>query len=229
MKILTLPHFFQLPLSHEAMDELVSLNIALHGLQRNPHELDSWSWTPSKGSYSTRSYYTLAHAHLPNDDPCKWIWKSNCITKIKVFAWLMLNDTLNPRGMLLRRHWRYEEDYNLYPMCVTQLHEDRDHLFFKCTFSNRVWNYLQIKWYAGLSPRERILAAKRSFQHPFFFEVVYLAAWSIWTTRNDKIFRQIRPTFGDWKAKFIHDITLHSHKMTDSIQPLLLHWINALP
>ena len=39
------------------------------------------------------------------------------------------------------------------PMCVANIHEDIDHLFFKCIFSNRVWNYLQITWYAGLSPK----------------------------------------------------------------------------
>ena len=131
--------------------------------------------------------------------------------------------------MLLRRHWRSEEDDNLCPMCVAHFREDKDHLFFKCTFSTRVWNYLLITWSVGLSPRECIVAPKRSFQHPFFFEVVYLAAWSIWITRNDKIFRNIRPFFGGWKAKFLHDITLHSHRMKSSVKPILLQWINALP
>ena len=96
-------------------------------------------------------------------------------------------------------------------------------------FSYSVWNYLQITWIAGLSPKVCILAAKRSCNHPFFFEVVYLAAWSIWTTRNDKIFRHIRPTFGGWKAKFIHDITLHSHRMKSTVKPMLLQWIKTLP
>ena len=110
--------YFRLSLSHEAMDELVSLNSALSELQRRPNEPDFWSWTPGKGPYSAKSYYTLAHANLPDDNPCKWIWKSRCIMKIKVFAWLMLNDKLNTRDMLLRRHWRSEEDDNLCPMCV---------------------------------------------------------------------------------------------------------------
>ena len=80
-----------------------------------------------KGGYTAKSYYVLMHSSLPNDDPCKWIWQSKCIMKIKVFAWLMLNDHLNTRDMLLRRNWRSEED--LCPMCSAQQHEDRDHLF----------------------------------------------------------------------------------------------------
>ena len=145
------------------------------------------------------------------------------------FCLAHVNDRLNTRDMLLRRHWRSEDDDNLCPMCVAQLHEDRDHLFFKCNFSTRVCNYLQIFWQDGLSNRECILLAQRGFHHPFFFEVVFLAAWCIWTTRNDRIFRHIRPTFGAWKSKSVHEMTLHSHEMKAAVKPLLLQWIDALP
>ena len=96
--------YFQLPIYQEAMYELVTLNYDLSGLQRCPQEPDSWSWTPGEGSYSAKSYYTLAHSHLPDVDPCKWIWKSKCIMKIKVFAWLMPNDRLNTKDMFVRKH-----------------------------------------------------------------------------------------------------------------------------
>lgn len=45
----------------------------------------------------------------------------------------------------------------------------------------------------------------------FFLEVVFTAAWNIWTIHNGKIFRHEDPTFRAWKRNFIYDITLLSH------------------
>ena len=132
--------------------------------------------------------------------------------KIKVFAWLMLNDRLNTRDLLVRRHWRSPQEDNTCPLCPAQAHEDRMHLFFTCQFSTRVWNYLQIQWLAGLSPSECLIAARKSFGQPFFKEVVYLAAWNVWLLRNGGIFRNERHTFAAWRRNFIHDITLLSHR-----------------
>lgn len=149
--------------------------------------------------------------------------------KIKAFAWLLLNDRLNTRDMLLRRHWRSPDDDNFCPICPTQTLEVRDHLSFTCVFATRVWNYLQITWQAGLSPKACILAASRSFGQPFFLEVVFTAAWNIWILRNGKIFKHENKSFRAWKRNFIHDITLLSHRFKASVKPLPLTWINNLP
>ena len=169
------------------------------------------------------------HAHIPIDMPAKWIWESRSTMKIKVFAWLMLNDRLNTRDLLVRRHWRSPQEDNTCPLCPAQAHEDRNHLFFTCQFSSRVWNYLQIQWLAGLSPSECLIAARKSFGQPFFKEVVYPAAWNVWLLRNGRTFRNERHTFAAWRRNFIHDITLLSHKFKPNLKPLLLHWINSLP
>lgn len=213
---------FQLLVSPEAMEELQTLFEGIQSLNRDNNLPDSWSWTPGKGIYSAKSYYTLMHSHF--DEPCKWLWESRSIMKIKVFAWLLLNDRLNIRAMLVRRHRRQPNEENHCPLLTL---EDRDHLFFKCNFNTRVWNYLQIQWTTGLSTRECIIQAKRSFGHSF--KVVFLAAWNIWLIRNGKIFWLERPSFRAWKGKFIHDITLLSCRFKASVKPLLVAWIHALP
>lgn len=68
--------------------------------------------------------------------------------KTKVFAWLLLRDSLNTRDILQRRHWKVSDDSNCV-LCPLRTHEDRVHLFFECNFSSRVWNYLQINWNGG--------------------------------------------------------------------------------
>ena len=86
---------FHLPLSPEAMDEMITVQSGLLDLNDDEEIHDSWSWTPGKGIFSAKSYYTVMHAHMATDTPAKWIWESKATMKIKVFAWLMLNDRLN--------------------------------------------------------------------------------------------------------------------------------------
>ena len=226
---LDMSELFYLPLSPEAMAELTTVHAGLLDLNADEQIHDSWSWTPGKGIFSVKSYYTVMHAHMATDTPAKWIWESKATMKIKVFAWLMLNDRLNTRDMLVRRHWRSPQEDNTCPLCYAHAHEDRYHLFFTCQFSTRVWNYLQIQWLAGLSPTECLIAARNSFGQPFFKEVVYLAAWNVWLLRNGRIFGNERPTFASWRRNFIHDVTLLTHRFKPGLKPLVLHWINSLP
>ena len=149
---LDMSELFYLPLSPEAMDELTTVQAGLLDLNADEQIHDSWSWTPGKGIFSAKSYYTVMHAHMATDTPSKWIWENKATMKIKVFAWLMLNDRLNTRDLLVRRHWRSTQEDNTCPLCFAHAYEDRDHLFFTCQFSTRVWNYLGIQWLAGLTP-----------------------------------------------------------------------------
>jgi hypothetical protein len=73
-------------------------------------------------------YYASLHAHLLVPAVFKWIWKSACMMNTKVFAWLLLNDRLNTKDLLVRRHWKVAED-NFCKLCPTRTYEDRLHLF----------------------------------------------------------------------------------------------------
>jgi hypothetical protein len=61
--------------------------------------------------------------------------------RIRVFAWLMVSDRLNTRDMIRRRHWNITNVFNCV-LCTTHTNEDWQHLFFKCSFSIWIWNYL---------------------------------------------------------------------------------------
>jgi hypothetical protein len=58
-------------------------------------------------------------------------------------------------------------------------------------------------------------------------EVLMLASWNIWLIQNGKNFRQEGPTFGRWKAKFIHDISLLQYRIKTKHREGLLAWIRA--
>ena len=154
---------FYLPISQEAAAELTILEGWLLNLQRDPLLPDQWVWPSKSGSFSAKGFYTIMHSHMPTIMPCKWLWKSRCTMKIKVFGWLLFFDRLNTKDMLVRRHWRSQAEDNLCVICNAYVHEDRSHLFFQCNFSSRVWNYLQIDWSQGSNIQECVAHARSSF------------------------------------------------------------------
>jgi hypothetical protein len=48
---------------------------------------------------------------------------------------------------------------------------------------------------------------------PFAMKIIILAAWSIWIIRNNKIFKNQRPSFQSWKVIFNKELSLLSHRM----------------
>ena len=101
--------------------------------------------------------------------------------------------------------------------------------FLKCNFSARVWIYLQIVWKDSDDMVEIAYHARKEFNKPFFAEVVFTAWWNIWKVRNDRSFRNIKPSFRAWRYGFIHDLTLLSHRIKQKHKEALLKWIDFLP
>ena len=147
---------------------------------------------------------------------------------IKMFAWLVIMDRVNTKDMIQRRHWRINEGPE-FVVCPTGILEDRNHLFFQCNFSVRVWIYLQIISKDSDDMVEIACHARKDFNKPFFGEVVFTAWWNIWKVGNDRAFRNIKPSFRMWKNGFIHDLTLLSHRIKRKYRQSLLKWIDFLP
>jgi hypothetical protein len=198
-------------------------------LEENPlsDQCDSWSYVWGD-KYSSANFYDHIHKHIQVPGVFKWLWKSCFTLKTKVFAWLVLGDRINTRDMLQRRHWKVTDDMHC-ELCHGKIYEDRVHLFFECTFSRRIWNYLQVDWSSSNDMQVLVARARRRFNKPFFMEVLITTCWNIWLIRNGKIFRHEKPTFAKWKAKFIHDISLLQYRIKSKHKEALLDWIKSLP
>ena len=137
-------------------------------------------------------------------------------------------DRINTKDMIPRRHWHIDDG----PQCVLcRAHtlETRDHLFFKCMFAHRVWNYLQVDWSQGDDMVTVATMVRRDFAQPFFVEVVFTAWWNLWQLRNDKIFRHINPVFSRWRQGFVHDMSLLGYRIKPRFKDDLFRWIDYLP
>jgi Fe-S cluster biosynthesis and repair protein YggX len=76
---------------------------------------------------------------------------------------------------------------------------------------------------------DKFIHARKEFGKPFFTEVVILAAWHIWKQRNGMIFQHTRLSFRSWKRDFIHEISMHKHRIKEKMVTQLQAWIDTLP
>jgi hypothetical protein len=54
-----------------------------------------------------------------------------------------------------------------------------------------------------------------------------MAAWSIWIIRNNKIFNNQAPNFRSWKAVFLQELRMVSHKMKKKHVETFKEWLQS--
>src|SRR4051812_34550103 len=119
---------------------------------------------------------------------------------MRVFDWLLLRDHLNTKNLMIRKHWTFDGGPDCV-LCIGHVHEDSDHLFFRCQFATICWLLVGISWDCNLELSQRIVKAKSVFTGPCFMEIFSCAAWNIWKERNEFIFNNIRPSLSRWKVR----------------------------
>jgi hypothetical protein len=87
---------------------------------------------------------------MPLHAAYKWLWKSSCQNKHRVFFWLIIKGRLNTRSMLRRKNMELES-YNCV-LCNTQVEETIDHLFIICPFASQIWNLIGLQVDQNLTP-----------------------------------------------------------------------------
>jgi hypothetical protein len=218
---------FHTPLSPQAHQKLLELEQILGGICIDPLVNDEWKTIWKDGIYTAARYYHHQFRHISCSKVYDWIWKRKCVLRIKVFAWLLVSDRLNTKDMLKRRNWKVTDVYHCV-LCPGRVSEDWMHLFFDCNFSRRIWAYLQIDWSVGQTMEEKFYNAKKVSNLPCFTEIVIVTTWHIWKQRNNVIFDKVLPTFRSWKRAFVHELTMHVHRLKDRDDTILSKWIDNL-
>ena len=121
-------------MSEQAYQEYLSL-IFDDPFQQLSNEPDIWSYIWGNDKYSSRKVYATNFLHVQPPAYLKWIWKSKCTMKVKVFGWLLMIDRLNTRDMLDRKLCALAgSDLNCV-LCTSGQIETLFHHFFSCSFS----------------------------------------------------------------------------------------------
>ena len=168
-------NMFHLPLSAQAYQELLTVQDLMASCRREEEQTDTWFWQGTCNAFKPKLFYSFMHSNMSFNPLLLWIWKSSCTMKIKVFAWMLIMDRLNTKDMVERRHWHLDDGVNCL-LCPLRTRETRNHLFFECNFSVRIWSYLQITWSPGDDMSAIVLQAKQDFAQPFLLKLFLLLA-----------------------------------------------------
>lgn len=219
---------FDLPLSQEAFTEFEDLQQQLQNLDLSQlNNADVWLYTWGGMAYSSRKLNKLAFNDVGAHSAYKWIWKAQCTPRIKFFAWLIVVDRLNTKEMLKRRHIRPQDEDEACVLCDSGATEDLEHLFFTCNFARQCWQRLQIDWNINIDIFQRMAQSKQNSNLPFFMELVLIAAWEIWRSRNDKIFWDKVPSFNVWLVNLKSQCSIQSVRFRGVLRSSFCAWLDA--
>ena len=80
------------------------------------------------------------------------------------------------------------DSYNC-AICLTDEEETAQHLFWNCPFAQQCWGILNLQTIQTGDTSENILAIKDQLNNQFFMIAVILMCRTIWTARNELIFK----------------------------------------
>ena len=133
---------FHLPLSQEAFGQFQTLSDRLQSLNlQNTH--DHWKYTWGSYSFTSSKAYEHLIGHRTLPPAFSWPWRSSCQNKRKFFFWLILQEQLNTRGLLRRKHTHLPRYSCVF--CSLNAEEDLLHMLFHCPFSSACWNSIQLQ------------------------------------------------------------------------------------
>jgi hypothetical protein len=117
-------------------------------------------------------------------------------------------------------------DYTCVP-CACTVEEDLIHLLFQCPFALACWDALHLA-VPNTSDAGIITESFRDqLQLPFFMEIVITMCWSIWTMRNDAIFKNIPHSLHRCKLVFRKEFALVILRARSNFHPLIDLWLEA--
>ena len=118
---------FNMPISQQAFEQLEYLQREMDNLHLDSHNKDVWSYSGGNVKFQSAKSYRKLLGHQFVDPSFKWLWRSVCQPKHKVFFWLLLNDRLSTRNILRRKQMDLQT-FNC-EFCLNSTEETVNHLF----------------------------------------------------------------------------------------------------
>lgn len=203
-----LEDLFHLPLTVQAFQEFEIMEDLCDTLRGSECRdcTDTWSYIWGNERFIVAKAYSSMIGIKVVPQHFQWIWNSSCQPKHKVFFWRLLHDRFNTRNLLRRKTFHLDNYY-----CATlncQQEETLQHLFWTCCFAVQCWDIICPSRQRNLSIMEAFEDLKQKLQVPFYMEIIILAAWAIWITRNNIIFQSITPSIPRWKNIYLEELQL---------------------
>jgi hypothetical protein len=153
----------------EAFQHFIILRNDLDSLP-STQENDSWSYIWGSRIFSVHKAYIALTGHNPTHPVFNLLWASKCQPKHRVFFWLLLQDKLNTRDRLRRRHMALESPMS--ENCILQ----RMETFLRCNFARNCWSSIGVVTPSIACPQRAVQRIKRQLHTPCAMEIVILMA-----------------------------------------------------
>jgi hypothetical protein len=123
---------------HVRSKAIVEIQSRLHEVELG--EADEPVWDSRSGKFSSTDTWGKFREKKPVVEWHDIVWFFAAIPKYAFFLWLVFMDAIVTREHMCR--WGYSED-SLCLFCRSR-QKNRDHLFFECSLSMRVWRALMV-------------------------------------------------------------------------------------
>ena len=155
---------------------------------------DAWVWNGPR--FSVRAAYELLRDQEESDDllilqRCHLVWKHHLPLKIKVFAMLLVR-----RCLMTRSLWqRMVPDSPVECLLCARAVKDCSHSFFICPLAHAVWQAVNVGRLVVTS-EEAFWGSPgdETFCREAEWQTIFATLWSLWTHRNEVIFRGRTPS-----------------------------------
>ena len=99
--------------------------------------------------------------------------------------------------MLLRRNMHLPD--STCALCSDNVEETPLHLFWNCPFALSCCDVIAPGRTRGISTFDEIVLISTRLPKDLALDIIIMSCWSIWSVRNDKIFRSATPAIDSWK------------------------------
>jgi hypothetical protein len=119
------------------------------------------------------------------------------------------------------------QSYN-YALCENSVEETVDHLFLHCGIAKDCWIWIGLVVPQSQGPFQVLADFRRQLNVPFFMEIIVLMCWSIWSVRNNLIFRNQEASVQHCKHIFRNVFGLVVLRAKKRYLPQISLWLEKL-
>ena len=139
---------------------------------KNELQKDVWTYSAQSSSYRVQTTYKLLMGHQPVQHILKWLWKSYCQPKHKVFCWLLMKDRLSTKNILKRKKMQLDS-FNC-AFYISAQEESVHHLFWECSYAQQCWGTLDLQIIQDGNTVQNIQALRTQLRSQFFMIAIIL-------------------------------------------------------
>jgi hypothetical protein len=208
-------------LSSVASSELAALTALLDGVVlSDAADVRRCPWEDAAHKLSSSALYNVVVFTGAECEYYKFIWENRAPSKVKFFGWLLVQNRIQTKENLLKKHCIDSEDCEV---CGSGV-ESAAHLIAGCSFSAGFWTRL------GVDLAEDDVAYLWQVQPPVhlparhFNAFLLLCCWRLWKHRHDVVFRSLAPCYDRLLAGCREDVGLWSCRLPPADRDVALAW-----